>query len=72
MDREREQKMIEYLLFWAVGLLIFIFINIKKVHVGEENQGIFIIFIMVFYLIIFFILNLAFGLLYLISNFKGV
>lgn len=64
--------MIEYLLFWSVGLLIFIFLNIKKIHVGEENQGIFTIFMMVLYLFIFFILNLSFGILYLISNFKGV
>jgi hypothetical protein len=64
--------MIGYILFWVVGLVILLLFNIKKIGIGEENQGLFTIFMMVLYLFLFFILNLVFGLLYLISNFKGV
>lgn len=64
--------MMEYILFWAVGLMIFIIFNIKKIYIGDDKQGIFIVFMMIFYLFIFFILNLTFGILYLVSNFKGV
>lgn len=64
--------MMGYILFWAVGLMIFIVFNIKKIYIGDDKQGIFIVFMMIFYLFIFFILNLMFGILYLVSNFKGV
>lgn len=64
--------MMGYILFWAVGLMIFIVFNIKKIYIGDDKQGIFIVFMMIFYLFIFFILNLTFGILYLVSNFKGV